>query len=223
MSSGTRALAAQPASDPMPSLTATRPKSCVSLLLRKLMTGFLLILLSSPIYTSPAQISTAINPPLSHLVHSLERRLVLSLLCSLLNTSLAVSKPNTVGAIPYNHLISKAAEEKAVLVRACLMSLLVALDYTLPAEGAPEMGWDNKEDNAFRYFVSKLVSLLPGYGDLRRREWQVGKEVCCRDSSAGHLASGSISQGCEAERCFYACMRNAFAEKCARRAIRRRQ
>ena len=102
---------------------------------------------------------------MSHLVHSLERRLVLSLLCSLLNTSLAVSKPNTVGALPYKHLISKAAEEKAVLVRACLMCLLVALDYTLPAEGEPEMGRDNKEDNAFRYFVSKLVRQM---SDIQR-------------------------------------------------------
>ena len=88
---------------------------------------------------------------------------MLSLLCSLLNTSLAVSKPNTVGALPYNHLISKAAEERAVLVRACLMSLLVALDYTLPADAEPEMGRDVKEDNAFRYFVSKLVSKMRKY------------------------------------------------------------
>ena len=43
------------------------------------------------------------------------------------------------------------------------MSLLVALDYTLPADAEPEMGRDVKEDNAFRYFVSKLVSKMRKY------------------------------------------------------------
>lgn len=116
-----------------------------------------MILLSSTIYTPPHALPTTPNQPLSHLTHSLERRLVLSLLCSLLNTSLVVTKPNTVGQLPYNHLISKAAEEKRTLIRACLMTLLVALDHQEPKreEGMGE----GKEENAFRYFVSKLVSL----------------------------------------------------------------
>jgi hypothetical protein len=102
---------------------------------------------------------------LQHLTHSLERRLVLSLLCSLLNTSLATNKnaskgiSGMTGQLPYNHLISKSAEERRTLVRGCLMTLLVALDYKAPGEvgDVAQMG-EAKEENAFRYFISKLVS-----------------------------------------------------------------
>jgi hypothetical protein len=73
----------------------------------------------------------------------------LSLLCSFLNTSLAPTPSN----LPYNYLISKAAEEKRTLVRGSMMALLVALDHHIENE---EMG-EGKEDNAFRYFFSKLV------------------------------------------------------------------
>jgi hypothetical protein len=119
-----------------------------------------MILLSTTIYTSPHALASTPNVALEHLTHSLERRLVLSLLCSFLNTSLAPSKASSgiSGQIPYNHLISKAAEERRTLVRACLMTLLVALDYKTPdVSGAVQMG-EIKDENAFRYFVSKLVS-----------------------------------------------------------------
>jgi len=118
-----------------------------------------MILLSTTIYLPPSSLPTTPNLPLEHLTHSLERRLVLSLLCSLLNTSLT-SKSNSgvTGQIPYNHLISKGAEERRVLVRASMMTLLVALDYKkVTPPGQEEMG-EGKDDNAFRYFVSKLVS-----------------------------------------------------------------
>ena len=100
---------------------------------------------------------TTTNLPLEHLTHALERRLVLSLLCSFLNTSLTPSKTTAGigGQIPYNHLISKAAEERRTLVRASFMMLLVALDYR--KEDLTPMG-DGKDENAFRYFISKLVS-----------------------------------------------------------------
>lgn len=124
----------------------------------KTIIGFLMILLSSTIYTSPHALHSTSNTPLGRLTHSTERRLVLSLLCSLLNTSLAAPKSNTVGQLPYSHLISKAAEEKRTLVRSCLMTLLVALDYQEPAVGEGEMGGD-RDDNAFRFFLSKLVCL----------------------------------------------------------------
>ena len=129
--------------------------------------GFLLILLSTTIYTAPHALPNTPNLPLQHLTHSLERRLVLSLLCSLLNTSLASTKPSSaiggVASMPYNHLISNAAEERRTLVRDCLMTLLVALDYQAPKgpEDSLSMpGSGEKEDNAFKYFISKLVSWL---------------------------------------------------------------
>ena len=122
-----------------------------------------MILLSTTIYQTPSSLPTTPNQPLEHLTHHLERRLVLSLLCSLLNTSLTSPKANGVtGQIPYNHLISKGAEERRILVRASMMTLLVALDYkkVTPSEMGMGMG-EGKDDNAFRYFVSKLVSNSP--------------------------------------------------------------
>jgi hypothetical protein len=123
--------------------------------------GFLLVLLSTTIYTSPNALHGTTNLPLQHLTHSLERRLVLSLLCSFLNTSLtSKSVPGIGGQLPYNHLLSKASEERRTLVRASMMILLVALDYQTPDMGGQlgVMG-DVKDENAFRYFVSKLVSV----------------------------------------------------------------
>ncbi|WRT66068.1 uncharacterized protein IL334_003020 [Kwoniella shivajii] len=116
---------------------------------------FLLILLSTTIYTAPHALSTTPNLPLQILTHSLERRLVLSLLCSFLNTSLTPLKSSSgiSGQLPYNHLISKAAEERRTLVKASMMVLLVALDHRV--EGERAMG-EGKEENAFRYFISKL-------------------------------------------------------------------
>ncbi|RXK36807.1 hypothetical protein M231_05891 [Tremella mesenterica] len=116
---------------------------------------FLLILLSSTIYTPPNSLSTSTNLPLEDLTHTLERRLVLSLLCSWLNVSLTSTKATggMTGQMPYSHLISKAAEEKRVLVKSCMMALLVALDYRRPELSSMNEG---KDANAFRYFVSKL-------------------------------------------------------------------
>ncbi|WWC70472.1 uncharacterized protein I206_104423 [Kwoniella pini CBS 10737] len=117
---------------------------------------FLLILLSTTIYTPPHSLSTTPNLPLQILTHSFERRLVLSLLCSFINTSLTPLKTSfgISGQIPYNHLISKAAEDRRTLVRASLMVLLVALDHRV--EGERNVMGDGKEENAFRYFISKL-------------------------------------------------------------------
>lgn len=122
------------------------------------MLRFLVILLSQTVYTPPSELATATNAPLEHLTHALERRLVLSLLCSLLNTSLASQTKSS--AVPYNHLVFRAAEERRTMVRMCLMTLLVALDYRsfdniAPVPGTPGAGGD-KDDNAFRFFISKL-------------------------------------------------------------------
>jgi len=119
--------------------------------------GFLIILLSTTIYTPPHALHVTTNLPLEHLTHALERRLVLSLLCSFLNTSLTPSKATAGigGQIPYNHLVSKTADDRRTLVRASFTLLLVALDYR--KEDPTQMG-EGKDENAFRYFISKLVS-----------------------------------------------------------------
>lgn len=131
-----------------------------------------MILLSTTIYTPPHALPSTVNFPLEHLTHSLERRLVLSLLCSLLNTSLTPSKSSSgmTGQLPYNHLISKAAEERRTLVRASMMTLLVALDYRKMPTPGDQMG-EGKDENAFRYFLSKLVSLGLGRCVESRSEW----------------------------------------------------
>lgn len=118
---------------------------------------FLVILLSQTVYTPPSALATTTNTPLEHLTHDLERRLVLSLLCSLFNTSLATASSS---AVPYNHLVFRAAEERRTMVRMCLMTLLVALDYRSFDNIAPTPGTagpqGDKDDNAFRFFISKL-------------------------------------------------------------------
>ncbi|WVQ77248.1 hypothetical protein IAR50_006931 [Cryptococcus sp. DSM 104548] len=115
---------------------------------------FLLVLLSTTIYTSPNSLSTTPNIPLQTLTHSLERRLVLSLLCSFLNTSLTPTKTSALGIGMPNYLMGNAAEERRSLVRASLAVLLVALDHKV--EGERNGMGEAKEENAFKYFVSKL-------------------------------------------------------------------
>ena len=166
---------------------------------------FLLVLLSSTIYTAPHNLPHSLNRPLQFLTHNLERRLVLSLLCSWLNTSLSRGAHTNWGEnIPYNHLITRVGDDRRTLVRMSLMVLLVALDHwkvdkedvMSSAAETPLMGMGGfglgsgsgsgsfsagmggqqvgsmfgesapkKDENAFRYFISKLVSRVPGYGN----------------------------------------------------------
>ncbi len=132
---------------------------------------FLLVLLSSTIYTAPHRLPHSTNRPQRYLTHALERRLVLSLLCSWLNTSLASTGGGIGEHMPYNHLLLKLGEDRRTLVKMSLMCLLVALDFQTANEdcaetpaiesGAAPAQWTEpaarKDGNAFRYFVSKLV------------------------------------------------------------------
>jgi hypothetical protein len=137
--------------------------------------SFLLVLLSSTIYTPPHRLPYSTNRPLRFLTHSLERRLVLSLLCSWLNTSLAPANGGISENIPYHHLF-KLGEDRRNLVKMSLTCLLVALDFqsssgeegetpgivdSPPVQGVSTVEQPQllrKDGNAFRYFVSKLVS-----------------------------------------------------------------
>ncbi|KAJ9094420.1 hypothetical protein QFC21_005959 [Naganishia friedmannii] len=140
---------------------------------------FLCILVSSTIYTPPHALPYATNRGLQYLTHSLERRLVLSLLCSWLNTSLSTHTSNWGEQLPYNHLLLKSGEDRRTLVKISFMTLLVALDHwevepRSPAEtpflgGLPGSSTSSsfaaanvseretkKSENAFRYFITKL-------------------------------------------------------------------
>lgn len=113
---------------------------------------FIEILLSRTIYTSPSQVILLTNPFTSRLVHNHQtpRRLVLPILCSLLNTAMnAGSKAGapatpTVGNVingvgelvkelPYNHLLWKD-ESRIAVVSASFGVLVALLDYQ-SAEG----------------------------------------------------------------------------------------
>ncbi|KAF8328817.1 high-temperature-induced dauer-formation protein-domain-containing protein [Cantharellus anzutake] len=130
---------------------------------------FLLILLSKTMYHAPATVLTLPNRYASHFVHKTPRRLVLSILCSLLNTSMngeaSAGWTGMVDKMPYNHLImaKKADEGRAGLVGLCLDVLCVLLDYQVGdaadsggANAPGERGTPTTQSNAFRYFLAKL-------------------------------------------------------------------
>src|SRR5439155_8823913 len=69
------------------------------------------------------------NKWIKYLVLKTERKLVLALLCSLLNTAV---KYNPAGwGVPYNHVMF--ADTREMLVTLCLQVLLVLLDYRSPS------------------------------------------------------------------------------------------
>ncbi|KAG8915385.1 hypothetical protein FRC01_003680 [Tulasnella sp. 417] len=114
---------------------------------------FLEILLSKTIYMTPSHLLLLTNPYISRLVHNHQtpRRLVLPILCSLLNTAMnsgstkvaAILAPSVGGVIngvgdmvkelPYNHLMWKE-DSRPHLVSASLGVLVALLDYQ-SAEG----------------------------------------------------------------------------------------
>jgi len=69
------------------------------------------------------------NRWIKYLVLKTERKMVLALLCSLLNT--AVKYNPTGWGVPYNHVVF--VDSREVLVTLCLQVLLVLLDYRSPS------------------------------------------------------------------------------------------
>lgn len=149
---------------------------------------FLQVLLSRSIYLPPPFLpSTPIAPlatltslsPLAPGKLTLDRRLILSVLCSILNTALTPTSPALINSVPYAHLLKGgmasslvgigAEELSGSLRKNCAHVLLAGLDYWADSEGADE---SEKEGNAFRYFISKLVSvLLRTEGTLGLQVW----------------------------------------------------
>ena len=147
--------------------------------------------MSTPIYTPPPLLPSLASQPLLLLTHRTERRLVLSLLCSFLNTALNPSPVPLLGVLPYSHLLGPGGkgiggfgggsaggrEGREGLRKKALQGLLAGLDYwceegteiepTNGQNGADEEAPASKKGNAFRFFISKLVSRSPSSSYLR--------------------------------------------------------
>ncbi|KAG0175125.1 hypothetical protein DFQ30_000608 [Apophysomyces sp. BC1015] len=88
----------------------------------------LIVLLSKSMYIPPSQVLSKDDPWLHFIVSRTERKVVLALLCSLLNTA---CRYNPLGwGVPYNHVVFTDTREQLVAV--CLRVLLVILDYHSP-------------------------------------------------------------------------------------------
>ncbi|CAG8662098.1 279_t:CDS:2, partial [Scutellospora calospora] len=89
----------------------------------------LLGLVSKSMYMPGATFIAKENKWIKFLVLKLERKVVLALLCSLLNTTV---KYNPAGwGVPYNHMVF--TDPREMLVTLCLQVLLVLLDYRSPS------------------------------------------------------------------------------------------
>ncbi|KAJ1311517.1 hypothetical protein OPQ81_010003 [Rhizoctonia solani] len=127
----------------------------------------LLVLLSKQIYIPPTVTLSMITPALSVLAQRTPRRRVLTLLCSLLNTSLHPPNlsPLPLSSMPYNHLVTRAMDADAVPELA-ISVLCILLDYQSGeardrvaggGEATEDSEWTpTSKSNAFRYSVAKL-------------------------------------------------------------------
>lgn len=88
----------------------------------------LTVLLSRSMYVPPSQVLSKEDRWLHFIVTKTERKTILALLCSLLNTA---CKYNPLGwGVPYNHIVFTDTREQLVVL--CLRTLLVILDYHSP-------------------------------------------------------------------------------------------
>ncbi|KAH8888891.1 hypothetical protein GQ53DRAFT_724317 [Thozetella sp. PMI_491] len=107
----------------------------------------LLTLVSQSMYMSPNVLPQRGTRVLTHLCTCPDKQVVLSVLCSLLNTTLKYNPASW--RVPYNTLVFK--DPKQVLVTYTLQFLLVTLLYPVPEqEGVPA------QKNFFRHFLGRL-------------------------------------------------------------------
>ncbi|KAL1742803.1 high-temperature-induced dauer-formation protein-domain-containing protein [Schizophyllum fasciatum] len=128
----------------------------------------LLVLLSRQIYVPPPALFTSPSLFSLHLVQRRDRRDILVLLCSLLNTALnASSGHHGIGAmaarLPYNHLVMKGEDTRSNLAMLCLQVLCALLDFQSGTARDKTKGTEESRTtaptartNAFRYFLMKL-------------------------------------------------------------------
>ncbi|KZV94087.1 hypothetical protein EXIGLDRAFT_528487, partial [Exidia glandulosa HHB12029] len=118
---------------------------------------FLLVLLSRQIYYSPSIVLSQTCRYSAHVVQHTPRRLVLTVLCSLLNTTMNSARPGF--QLPYNHLVWKGDDPRTNLVGLSFQLLCVILDYQANDAQDVETGdvrAPTPKTNAFRYFIAKL-------------------------------------------------------------------
>lgn len=129
----------------------------------------LLVLLSRQIYSSPSSLLTSPSLYTLHFVQKSQRRDVLTILCSLLNTAMNASQSSSTtviggvaGRLPYNHLVFKGEDSRANLVSVCFQVLCVVLDFQSGSArdvptGDPHANAPALKTNAFRHFLAKVV------------------------------------------------------------------
>lgn len=129
----------------------------------------LLVLLSRQIYTPPSSLLTSPSLYTLHFVQKSQRRDVLTILCSLLNTAMNAPQSSSAtviggvaGRLPYNHLVFKGEDSRANLVGVCFQVLCVVLDFQSgSARDAPTsdplVNVPALKTNAFRHFLAKVV------------------------------------------------------------------
>jgi hypothetical protein len=103
------------------------------------------------------------------MVQNMQRRDVLTLLCSLLNTAMnspfaQTSLSSMAGKLPYNHLVFKGEDSRSSLVSVCVQVLVVLLDFqsgsardVVTGSGDAQSSAPTPKTNEFRYFLMKLV------------------------------------------------------------------
>ncbi|EON63031.1 hypothetical protein W97_02257 [Coniosporium apollinis CBS 100218] len=107
----------------------------------------LLALASKSMYMSPNVLPVKGVKAITYMATCPDKQVVLSLLCSLLNTTLKYN-PAT-WRVPYDHVVFK--DPKQVLVTYCLQLLLVLILYPIP-----EPGNGVPPKNYFRHFIGRL-------------------------------------------------------------------
>jgi len=129
----------------------------------------LLVLLSRQIYIPPSSLLTTPSLYTLHFVQKSQRRDVLTILCSLLNTAMNSSQTSSAtvmggvaGRLPYNHLVFKGEDPRANLVSVCFQVLCAVLDFQTGSAGDiptadPLVCAPALKTNAFRYFLAKVV------------------------------------------------------------------
>ncbi|KAI0303392.1 high-temperature-induced dauer-formation protein-domain-containing protein [Multifurca ochricompacta] len=130
----------------------------------------LLVLLSRQVYSPPSSLFTTPSLYTLHFVQHTQRRDVLTILCSLLNTTMNSSQPSNAtvisgvaGRLPYNHLVFKGEDSRANLVSVCFQVLCALLDFQSgSARDTPTSSSELQtyapalKTNAFRYFLAKV-------------------------------------------------------------------
>ncbi|EGN94259.1 hypothetical protein SERLA73DRAFT_114402 [Serpula lacrymans var. lacrymans S7.3] len=156
----------------------------------------LLVLLSRQIYVPPSSLFTKPSFYSLHFARKTPRRDVLTILCSLLNTTMnsSVTSNATIGSmagrLPYNHLVFKGEDSRSILVGMCFQVLCALLDFQSgPARDAVVGSGENissaptAHTNAFRYFLAKLhrthdfAFILSGITEILKRQLAIMNNV----------------------------------------------